>query len=260
MANVAKATKDISVENLSDKDLFILYRKTKDTNLRNILIQKYLYIADILSKKFFNKGIEHEDIYQVASLGLIYAIDRFDVEKGYEFSSFATPTIIGEIKKYFRDKGWAIRVPRRIQELSKKVNTARVYLQQKNQRAPKVEDIARYLECSEEDVLEAMEASQGYKPTSLDLYYDNDGEDKDVQLLDLVGNEDTKFKDIENKDFINSFMKKLNDMEIKILTDRFYNNKTQSNIAKDLGVSQMTVSRIEKKIISKLKKEYEKLS
>ena len=98
------------------------------------MLHAHLYIAEILSKKFLNKGIEYEDIYQVASLGLIFAIERFDVSKGFEFSSFATPTIIGEIKKYFRDKGWSIRVPRRIQELSKKVNTAKSYLQQELHR------------------------------------------------------------------------------------------------------------------------------
>ncbi len=261
MENVAKATiniNNVSLEKANEKELFVLYRDTKAIEVRNELTKRYLYIADILSKKFFNKGIEHEDIYQVASVGLIYAIERFDIAKGYEFSSFATPTIVGEIKKYFRDKGWSIRVPRRIQELSKKVNTAKVHLQQKYQKPPKIEDIAKYLGCSQEDVLEAMEASQGYRPKSLDLYYDNEGEDKDVQLMDLIGEEDKSFKEIENKDFLKTVMKRLDPMEIRIITDRFFKNKTQSNIAKDLDISQMSVSRLEKKIIAKLKKEYER--
>lgn len=130
MKNVAKATKDKD-KPIDTKELFRKYRESKDIDIRNRLIENYMYIVDILSKKFINKGIEYEDIYQVGSLGLIYAIDRFDVEKGYEFSSFATPTIVGEIKKYFRDKGWAIRVPRRIQELSKKLTRLKLNFSRK---------------------------------------------------------------------------------------------------------------------------------
>lgn len=242
----------------SDKELFRLYAGNREVDVRNELVKRHLYIAEILSKKYLNKGIEYEDIYQVASLGLIFAIERFDIQKGFEFSSFATPTIIGEIKKHFRDKGWSIRVPRRIQELSKKVNTAKVFLQQELQRVPKVEDIATYLKCSQEEVLEAIEASQVYKPKSLDLSYDNDGDDKDILLLDLVGDEDKSFGIIENKDFIDKALSKLTEIETKIIMDRFFRNKTQMHVANELGVSQMTVSRMEKKIISKLKKEYEK--
>ena len=110
-----------SVNKPEIKELFNKYSKTKDRALRDELIEKNLYIAEILAKKFMNKGIEYDDLFQVASLGLVLAIDRFDVSKGFEFSSFATPTIVGEIKRYFRDKGWVIRVPRRIKDLSKKV-------------------------------------------------------------------------------------------------------------------------------------------
>jgi len=243
---------------LTEKELFIEYSKTREIHLRNELVSRYLYIAEILSRKYINKGIDFDDIYQVASVGLIYAIERFDTSKGFEFSSFATPTIIGEIKKYFRDKGWAIRVPRRIQELSKKINLAKTELNQKLQKTPTVSDLAQYLQCSEEEIIEAMEASQVYTPKSLDITYDNDGEDKDIQLRDLVGVEDKHFDLIEHKDFINKAMEKLNEIEKKVLIDRFYNNKTQIQVAKDLNVSQMTVSRMEKKIIEKFKKELHK--
>jgi len=212
-----------------------------------------------LSKRYVNKGIEYDDLFQVASLGLIYAIERFDIEKGYEFSSFATPTIIGEIKKYFRDKGWAVRVPRRIQELSKKVNMARTKLQQELQRIPKIKDIAEYLSISEEQVLEAMEASHVYTPKSLDVSYENGGDDKDVQLIDIVGENDKYFSTIENKDFIKKSMEKLNEVEKKIVKDRFFNNKTQVQVANELEVSQMTISRMEKRVIEKFRKEYEKI-
>ena len=142
--------------------------------------------------------------------------------------------------------------------MSKKVNTAKVYLQQELHRVPKIEDIANYLQCSEEDVLEAIEASHVYKPKSLDLSYDNEGDDKDILLMDLVGDEDKRFGMIENKDFIDNALSKLNEIEIKIIRDRFFKNKTQMHVANELGVSQMTVSRMEKKILLKLKKEYEK--
>lgn len=263
MKNVAKASNlniDInkSLKELSEKELFLQYKNTKKIELRNELVNRYLYISEILSKKYINKGIEYEDIFQVASLGLIYAIERYDLDKGFEFSSFATPTIIGEIKKYFRDKGWSIRVPRRIQELSKKVNAAKITLQQTLQRTPKIKDIAEFLQCTEEEVIEAMEASQVYTPKSLDLTYDNDGEDKDIQMIDLIGETDKNYDSIENKDFIKKAMEKLNEVEIKVLRDRFFEGKTQIEVARELEVSQMTVSRMEKKIIEKLKKEFNK--
>lgn len=259
---------DCSYTSLGNKELFRLYKEIKESEpndkeyeltVRNELVNRYLYIGEILSRKYVNKGIEFEDILQVASLGLIYAIQRFDIDRGYEFSSFATPTIIGEIKKHFRDKGWSIRVPRRVQELSKRVNQAKITLQQELQRVPKISDIADYLACTEEQVVEAIEASQVYSPKSLDIYYSSNGDDKDIQLMDIVGSEDRSFNDIENSDFIEKCMEKLNPIEVKIISDRFFQSKTQMEVANELGVSQMTVSRMEKKIIYKFKKEYNKL-
>lgn len=245
---------------IDTKDLFLIYRDNRDIKIRNELINRHMYITEILAKKYINKGIDYEDIFQVASLGLIYAIERFDVDKGFEFSSFATPTIIGEIKKYFRDKGWSVRVPRRIQELSKKINLAKAKLQQDLQRIPKVSDIAEYLNVTEEEVIEAMEASQVYTPKSLDVTYDSSGDDKDIQLQDIIGKDDKYFDTIENKDFIDMCMKKLNEVEIKIVNDRFFDSKTQIQVADELNVSQMTVSRMEKKIIKKFRKELNKLN
>ncbi len=244
--------------NYQTKALFALYSKDRNLKIRNELVNRHLYISEILAKKYINKGIDYEDIFQVAALGLIYAIERFDVDRGYEFSSFATPTIIGEIKKYFRDKGWSVRVPRRIQELSKKINVAKVKLQQDLQRTPKVADIADYLSCTEEQIIEAMEASQVYTPKSLDIIYDSAGDDKDIQLMDIVGENDKYFDFIENKEFIEKCIEKLNDVEKKIIIDRFFKNKTQITVAEELEVSQMTVSRMEKKIIKKFQKDYKK--
>lgn len=239
------------------KSLFKKLKETQDKEIRDLLIEHHLYIAEILSKKYSNRGIDYDDIFQVASIGLIYAIDRFDVDKGFEFSSFATPTIIGEIKKHFRDKGWTIRVPRRIQELSKRINNSKVHLSQTLQRSPTIADIAEYLDCTEEEILETMEASKVYTPQSLDITFDSNSDDKDINLADLIGEEDYYFSKIENSDFIMKTMETLNDVEKEILIDRYFNKKTQVSIAERLGISQMTVSRIEKRVLEKLRKEAE---
>ena len=248
-----------NIEKYDNNELFKSYSNEKNIYIRNELIERYIYIAEILSKKYANRGIEYDDLFQVASLGLIYAIERYDITRGFKFSSFATPTIIGEIKKYFRDKGWALRVPRRVQVLSKKINITKEKLNQELQRVPTIEDIANYLKCSQEEVLEAMEASQVYSPKSLDVFFNNSKDDNNVQLKDLIGVDDKYYLLFENKDFINRMFEKLNKVEARIITDRYFNNKTQITVANELNVSQMTISRMEKKIISKFKKEYDKI-
>ena len=246
-------------KDIDSKELFRRYKQDPSQEIRDELFTRYMYIADILSKKYINKGIDYEDIYQVASLGLLFAVQRFDVDKGYEFYSFATATIVGEIKKYFRDKGWTIRVPRRIQELSKKVTMARDRLYRDLNRAPTVNDIANYLEVTDEDVIEAMEASKVYSPKSLDLEIESNSDDRDVKLMDIIGEEDKVFEAINNRDFIDYMMRKLNPMEKKIIKDRFFEEKTQIMVAQELEVSQMTISRLEKKILSKFREEYAKV-
>lgn len=229
----------------------------KVKRVRDQLIEHHIYIAEILAKKYVNKGIDYDDLFQVASLGLIFAIDRFDISKGYEFSSFATPTIVGEIKRHFRDKSWVIKVPRRIQELSKKVNLARVELAQRLQKSPSIDEIADYLGVTSEEVIETMDASQVYSPASLDKTLDSSGDDKESSFGDMLGFEDKSFESIETMDFIKQTMEKLKEVEKKILVYRYFDKMTQIAIAEKLGVSQMTVSRIEKKIIKKFRQELE---
>ena len=252
------STKSKNVKKMEIKELFKTFDVTKDPQTREEIIHRHIYIAEILSKKYSNRGIDFDDIYQVACLGLVYAVDRFDVSKGFEFSSFATPTIIGEIKKHFRDKGWTIRVPRRIQELSQKINLARNTLNQELQRIPRVEEIADYLGVTSEEVLEAMEASKVYTPQSLDTPYESDGEDKETTLADLVGVEDKSFMEIENNDFLMNIIEKLNDVEKRIIDYRYFQRRTKVDIANRLGISQMTVSRVEKKIMERFRIELEK--
>ncbi|WP_300409276.1 SigB/SigF/SigG family RNA polymerase sigma factor [Lagierella sp.] len=246
------------LKNSDTKELFEEYDKTRDMDIREELIKRHLYIAEILAKKYTNRGIEFDDLMQVASLGLILAIDRFDVSKGFEFSSYVTPTIVGEIKKYFRDKGWVIRVPRRIQEMSKKVNTAKVQLSQNLQKTPTIGDIADYLAVTEEEVIEAIEGSKVYSPSSLEITYDSQNEDKEVNLQDLIGVIDEDYEKVELKDLIDRVMQRLNKLERQIIIERYFEKKTQISIAKSLNISQMSVSRVEKKALEKFREEFEK--
>lgn len=247
-----------NTKTIKNQDLFLQYQQKREIETRNQIFDKYKYMAEIISRKYINKGIEHEDIYQIACMGLIYAIERFDITKGFEFTSFATPTILGEIKKYFRDKGWAIKVPRKIQEISKKVNDVNHLLSSQLNHAPTIKEIAQYLNTSEEEVLEAFEAGKMFNSQSLDEKFDSGSEDSELSLMDIVGQDDSHFVSIENEDFIKKSMDKLNELERKIIIKRFYSNKTQSEIAKELNISQMTVSRIEKKSLEKLRIEFNK--
>ncbi len=193
----------------------------------------------------------------MASLGLINAVDRFDPSKGYAFSSFATPTIMGELKRYFRDKGWVIRVPRRVQNLYKKINVAKKILPQELQRVPTIKDIADYLGEDEETILETMEASKVYTPQSLDMKYQVQKGENSIDLAEIIGEEDKNFDSIELKDIIDKSKEKLSDLEKEILELRYYEGRTQVDIAESLDISQMTVSRIEKKILKKFSQEFE---
>ena len=233
------------------------FARTRDKKLRDELIEEHMYIVDILSNKYVGKGIEKDDLYQVASLGLINAVDRFDPSKGYAFSSFATPTIMGELKRYFRDKGWVIRVPRRVQNLYKKINVAKKILPQELQRVPTIKDIADYLGEDEETILETMEASKVYTPQSLDMKYQVQKGENSIDLADIIGEEDKNFDSIELKDIIDKSKEKLSDLEKEILELRYYEGRTQVDIAESLDISQMTVSRIEKKILKKFSQEFE---
>lgn len=245
--------------NSSVEELFSEYSKTRDIALRDELVVKHLYIAEILAKKYTGRGIDYDDLYQVASLALISAVERFDGSKGFVFSSFATPTIIGEIKKYFRDRGWMIRVPRRLQELAKKVNEAKNALSKILDRSVKVSDIAEKLQISDEEVMEAMEVSYVYSLKSLDGAVMTGDFENEVSLASMIGEEDKDLKDIYNQDYIDKCLAKLNKVEAEIIKGRFIDDKTQVEVAKELGISQMTVSRMEKKIITRFRKEYDSI-
>lgn len=239
---------------ISNKELFNRYHETGSIELRNEIVEKYLYIVDILIKKYLNKGVDYDDLYQVGSMALVFAVERYDPSKGFEFTSFATPTIIGEIKRYFRDKGWAVKVPRRLKEVFAQITPAKEYLHTKLNRIPTITEIAAYLGYSEEEILEAMESGQAYSTYSLNQTFDEGGEEGEGAVLEkYTGRDEMGYNSFENADLINSVLKGLSDKEKDIFARRFFHNETQQVIAEELGVSQMTISRLEKKIREKFK-------
>jgi len=243
---------DIVINNPDNEDefLFLKYKDNPSAKNRNEIVNKYIYLAEVISKKFVNRGIDYDDIYQVACIALIKAAERFSLEKGVKFVSFATPTIIGEIKRYFRDKAAVIRIPRRIYEVYQKVNSAREYLTQELHRVPRVDEIARYLNISEETVLEISESWNAYNMQSFDqsVYSDDD-----LELHETIGSEDNTFEKIENKDFLKKSLDKFNQAEREFIKMRFFDSKTQKEIAEKLNVSQMYISRLERKVLDKFR-------
>lgn len=232
--------------------LFMAYKKTGETEIRNRLVTHFMYLPEIIARKFVNRGVDYEDLLQVASLALIKAVERFDPSFENEFPSFATPTIIGEIKRYFRDKNWVVRVPRRVQEFGQKVAHAKRELVQILQRVPTVEDIAAYTGLSEEDVLEAMEIGQAYSAYSLDHLLGQDSEDKPITLIDVLGAEDPEIKRVENVAALREALSSLDERKQKIIYYRYFLNMTQAKIAEKLAISQVHVSRLEKEGLREL--------
>lgn len=239
-----------------DKELFKKYKETGNIDFRNRIVEKYLYIVNILVKRYLNKGIEYDDLYQVGSMALVLAADRFDPDKGVEFSAFATPTILGELKRYFRDKGWTMKVPRRMKDLSVRIPKVRQELERELMRTPKVSEIAQRLEVSEDSVLEALESGHAYSAYSLQQSMENGDDESKAFIEKYTGKEESGFDTFENADFIERTMQYFTPEEKRFCEMRFVQGQTQQQIADALGVSQMTVSRIEKKIKAKFKEEF----
>jgi RNA polymerase sigma-B factor len=244
------------LKDTGNKELFEEYGRTKSIELRNKIVEKYLYLVDILIKKYLNKGMEYDDLYQVGALALVYAVERYDASKGFEFTSFATPTIIGEIKRYFRDKGWAMKVPRRLKEISSQIPAAKEALYGRLLRNPTVPELALALGYSEEEVLEALESGQAYGTYSLSQNFDESSEQSEAALERYTGVEETGYLSFENAEIIQKVLNGLSDKEKDIFVRRFIKNRTQQEIADEMGVSQMTVSRLERMIKKKFKDEY----
>ncbi|MFQ9894308.1 MAG: SigB/SigF/SigG family RNA polymerase sigma factor [Emergencia sp.] len=244
---------------MTKQDLFIKYKENPSIELRNEIVEEYLYMVDILIRKYLGKGVEYDDLYQVGALALVSAVERFNPEKGFEFSSFATPTILGEIKKYFRDKQWSLKVPRRLKEIAAKVQEAKEILYARFQRKPSIEEIAEATGFTEEQIIEAMESSQAYGTYSLDKTFEDMGEDGESSFLEkYTGFDEIGYERIETNEIIEKVMDSFNEQFRYIFRERFLFNRSQAEIAKSLGVSQMTVSRAERNIIERFRAELHK--
>jgi RNA polymerase sigma-B factor len=219
--------------------------------LRDELVEMHLPLVEYLARRFRNRGEPLDDLVQVATIGLIKSVDRFDLERGVEFSTYATPTIVGEIKRHFRDKGWAIRVPRRLQELKLSLTKATSELSQRLGRSPTVAELAGHLGMSEEEVLEGLESANAYSAVSLDA---PDGGDEDSPAVaDTLGAEDESLEGVEYRESLKPLLDQLPPREKRILLLRFFGNMTQSQIAADLGISQMHVSRLLARTLTQLR-------
>jgi RNA polymerase sigma-B factor len=237
------------------RDLFRMFGKTRDPRTRDQLVLAHLNLARYLAVRFANRGEQLDDLVQVGTLGLIKAIDRYDVDRGVEFTTYATPTIIGEIKRYFRDKGWAVRVPRRLQELNLAVNRAMETAAVELGRSPTVADLAQRLGASEEEIIEAQELGQMYNLLSIDSELAAASDAKTATLLDYVGREDPQLESLEDRANLEQAFGALDPRERIIVYLRFFENMSQAEVAKRLGVSQMHVSRLQQRALSKLKRE-----
>jgi RNA polymerase sigma-B factor len=238
-----KQTRKLSWDKEHTRELFRRYRLEGDEGARDELITMYLNLVRYLASRFRNRGEPIDDLVQVGTIGLIKAIDRFDIERQVEFTTYATPTIVGELKRYFRDKGWAIKVPRRLQELSFKVNQAVDALTQKLQRSPTIKEIADYLEVTPDEVLEAMETSEAYNFVSLESDRGGEGSDS-FSILEYIGKDDALMAVIDDRTTLQVAFKELTAQEQRVLYLRFFEGLTQTEIARQLDISQMQVSRL----------------
>jgi RNA polymerase sigma-B factor len=219
---------------------FVRYRATEDRGLRNELIEHYTRLAVFLARRFSNRGEPLDDLRQVALVGLLKAVERFDPHRGLRFSSFATPTITGELKRHFRDRGWAVRVPRRVQELHLQLDRTTATLSQELGRPPTPSEIAARAGVTEEGVLEGMEAGGLYRLASIDSQSDDDAPTPSARLGAL----DDELAAVDDRVLVEDLLRALPEREQRIVYLRFYEGLTQSEIAEEVGISQMHVSRM----------------
>ena len=232
------------------QELFERWRRDRDREARDELIARFLPLARKLARRYVQSSEPYDDLVQVASLGLVKAVERFDPGRGFAFTSFAVPTIVGELKRYFRDTGWAIHVDRGAQERARKINEARQAISARTGRPPRVDELAQYLELSEEEVLDGLQVAEAYGTVSLDAPLTGD---EDASRLDAIGDEDERLGLIDDQATIFAAAKHLPQREREILYLRFGEDLTQSEIAERVGVSQMQVSRLLRRSLQRLR-------
>lgn len=239
-------------------ELFLVLRDDSNhpavrASARDELVHLHQPLVEHCARRFRNRGEPFEDLVQVATIGLIKSIDRFDSGRGVQFSTYATPTIIGEIKRHFRDKGWAIRVPRRLQELRMQIATASAELTQSLGSSPRPSELAEHIGCTVEEIIEGMGSSNAYSTLSLDATDTSDDGATTTTMLDALGMEDENLEHIEIRESLKPLLDQLGHREKRILLLRFFRNKTQSEIAAEIGVSQMHVSRLLNRTLATLR-------
>ncbi|MGA8114335.1 MAG: RNA polymerase sigma factor SigF [Actinocatenispora sp.] len=220
--------------------------------LRDRTIEWYLPLAEHLARRFRNRGEQYDDLVQVATIGLIKSVDGYDQSRGVEFTSYAVPTIAGELKRHFRDKGWSVRVPRRLQELRLSITNATGPLTQKLGRSPTVADLAEHLGVSEDEVIEGMDSGNAYTAMSLSTPVGND-DGAGMAMQDMLGDDDPGMGNVEDRESLRPLIEKLPPREQKIVVLRFFGNLTQSQIAERVGISQMHVSRLLTRSLAQLR-------
>jgi RNA polymerase sigma-B factor len=231
------------------KRLFGELRATNDQDTRRRLIESHLGLVEYLARRFAGRGEPLDDLVQVATIGLVKAVDRFDPDRQVEFSTYATPTIVGELKRHFRDKGWAVRVPRRLQELNLRLGSVISKLSQDLQRSPTVAEIAAAASATEDEVLEALDSAHAYSLISLDAGTDREG----LSFHEQIGYVDESLEALEDRVSVGPLLKTLPPRERRMLHLRFFKGMTQSEIAEELGISQMHVSRLLAKTLAALR-------
>ena len=231
-------------------ELFERWRTDRDREARDELIARFLPLARKLARRYVQSSEPYDDLVQVASLGLVKAVERFDPERGFAFTSFAVPTIVGELKRYFRDTGWAIHVDRSAQERARRINEARQAISARTGRPPRVDELAQYLELSEEEVLDGLQVAEAYGTVSLDAPL---ASEEDASRLDAIGDEDERLGLVDDQTTIFAAAKHLPQREREILYLRFGEDLTQSEIAERVGVSQMQVSRLLRRSLQRLR-------
>ena len=234
------------------RQLFIRWQRHRDVAAREALVQRFMPLARSLARRYGRSSEPFEDLLQVASLGLLKAIDRYDAGRGHPFPSFAVPTILGEMRRYFRDSGWAVHVPRGTQERALKVRDAQERLANNRGRAPTVNQLAEYLEFDTEEVIDALQAIQAYETLSLDA--PRPGADGDVVAYgDSVGKEDERYELVELDATVTAVLGHIPPRERLILRMRFVDDLTQTEIAERVGISQMQVSRLLRRSLDQLR-------
>ena len=229
-------------------ELFRKYKETGDKKIRDELIIKYTYMAKILAYKFVRSGVDYDDLYQVACVGLMLAVERFDPDRGVQFATFATPTVLGELRKFLRDKAGSIKIPRRLYEIFCRAETLK-----RQQENLSIDEIAQLLDMPRETLVEAYRVGDAAFIKSLEDEAYTDG---GLSVSGLIGFDDEGFTLIENRDFIDYCMSKMTQREAELFNQRFHKGMTQKELAKKWGVSQMYISRMEKKVIQKFRDIY----